>query len=79
VRTIVFAFLIVVELGLLILAVGNVQPSTLTMPPPALAAPASILPFAVPVPVPSSPLPDVDCPADNVRKQSCESRYISST
>ncbi len=78
-RTIVFAFLILVELGLLILAVGNVQPTTLIKPLPALAAPATVLPFGIPLPVTPTPPPDTDCPADNVRKQSCEPRYVSAT
>jgi hypothetical protein len=78
-RTIVFAFLIMVELGLLVLAVANVQPNTLVTPLPALAAPATVLPFGIPLPVTPAPPPDTDCPADNVRKQSCESRYLSST
>lgn len=78
-RTIIFSFLIMVELGLLILAVGNMQPSTLISPLPALAAPAKVLPFAIPLPITPAPPPDTDCPSDNVRKQSCEPRYVSST
>lgn len=78
-RTIVFAFLIMVELGLLVLAVANVQPSSLITPMPALAAPASVLPFGSPLPIKPTPPPDTECPADNVRKQTCESRYVSST
>jgi hypothetical protein len=79
VRSIIFSFLIMVELGLLVLAVANVQPNTLLTPLPAFAAPASVLPFGLPLPVTPAPPPDTDCPTDNVRKQSCESRYISST
>lgn len=78
-RTIVFAFLILVEFGLLVLAVGNIQPANLINPLPALAAPATVLPFGIPLPVKPVPPPDTECPADNVRKQSCESRYVSST
>lgn len=78
-RTIIFSFLIMVELGLLILAVGNMQPSTLLAPVPALAAPAKVLPFGIPLPITPAPPPDTDCPSDNVRKQSCEPRYVSST
>lgn len=78
-RTISFAFLIMLELGLLLLAVGNIQPNTLVTPLPALAAPATVLPFGMPLPITPAPPPDTDCPSDNVRKQSCESRYVSST
>ena len=79
-RTIVFAFLLLVELGLLVLAVANVQPSSfVTTPLPAMAAPGNVLPFGIPLPVTPAPPPDTDCPADNVRKQSCEPRYVSST
>lgn len=78
-RTILFSFLIMVELGLLILAVANMQPSTLITPLPALAAPAKVLPFGIPLPITPVVPPDTDCPSDNVRKQSCEPRYISST
>ena len=79
VRTIIFSFLIIVELGLLILAVGNTQPSTLTSPLPTLAAPVKVLPFSIPLPITPAPPPDTDCPSDNVRKQSCEPRYVSAT
>jgi hypothetical protein len=68
-----------IELGLLLLAVSNVQPSTLIAPLPALAAPTKILPFSIPLPITPAPPPDTDCPSDNVRKQSCEPRYLSST
>jgi hypothetical protein len=68
-----------VELGLLILAVGNMQPSAFSSPLPALAAPAKVLPFGIPLPITPAPPPDTDCPSDNVRKQSCEPRYVSST
>ncbi len=78
-RTIVFSFLIMLELGLLLLAVSNMQPSTLASPLPALAAPAKVLPFSIPLPVTPAPPPDTDCPSDNVRKQSCEPRYVSTT
>ena len=78
-QTIVFSFLIMVELGLLLLAVSNIQPSTFNSPLPALAAPAKVLPFSIPLPITPAPPPDTDCPTDNVRKQSCESRYVSST
>lgn len=79
VRTIIFSFLIMVELGLLLLAVSNMQPNTLSTPLPALAAPAKVLPFSIPPPITPAPPPDTDCPSDNVRKQSCEPRYVSST
>ncbi len=78
-RTIVFAVLILMELGLLMLGLGNVQPSTLITPLPALAAPATVLPFGIPLPITPAPPPNTDCPVDGVRKQSCESRYLSST
>lgn len=78
-RTIIFSFLIIVELGLLLLAVSSMQPSTLVSPLPALAAPAKVLPFGIPLPITPSPPPNTDCPSDNVRKQSCEPRYVSST
>ncbi|MBV9484360.1 MAG: hypothetical protein JO249_26950 [Acidobacteria bacterium] len=78
-RTIIFAFLIMIEVGLLILAVANVQPNTLASPLPPLAPPATVLPFRIPLPVTPAPPTDTDCPADNVRKQSCEPRYLSST
>ena len=78
-RSIVFAFLLLVELGLLVLAVANVQSSSFVTPLPAMAAPGTVLPFGIPLPVTPAPPPDTDCPADNVRKQSCEARYVSST
>ncbi len=78
-RTIVFGFLMLVELGLLVLGVANVQPNSFVAPVPALAAPVTVLPFGIPLPVTPAPPPDTDCPADNVRKQSCEPRYVSST
>ncbi|HET7209901.1 MAG TPA: hypothetical protein VFI95_25235 [Terriglobales bacterium] len=80
-RSVVFAFLAVMELGMLMMAVSDIQPNSLELRVPALAAPAKVLPFGIPVPVQPAPLPpqDTDCPADNVRKQSCEARYLSST
>jgi hypothetical protein len=44
-----------------------------------LAAPATVLPFGIPLPATPAPPPDTDCPLDNVRKQSCEPRYVSAT
>jgi hypothetical protein len=78
-RTIVFAFLTMVELGLLILAVAKVQPNSLTTPLPALSSPATVVPFGIPLPITPAPPTNTDCPADNIRKQSCEARYLSST
>ena len=81
-RTVLFAFLIMVELGLLMLAVAAVQPSSLITPLPAAVAPTTVLPFGAPLPitpVAPAPPPDPDCPSDNVRRQSCETRYVSIT
>ena len=78
-RAIVFAFLILVELGLLVLAAANVSPNSFLNPLPAATAPATVLPFGIPLPLAPAPPPDTDCPADNVRKPSCEPRYVSST
>jgi hypothetical protein len=77
-RTIIFAFLLFTELGLLLLAMVNVQPATVSTPAPFFAAPAMAAPFGTPVPIKPAAPPDNDCPGDNVRKQSCESRYVLS-
>jgi hypothetical protein len=82
-RTIILTFLLFTELGLLLLAMVSVQPAAVSIPAPFFAAPAMAAPFGTPVPIKPAAPPDValpgnDCPADNVRKQSCESRYVLS-